>query len=204
MNIQNDTSGYYKITIACFNHLPLLQSNSERAFIISTLQDLLSPRMIIGDIPAYRQLASCIDLLAFSILTHHIELLVFSIDKTITGTFTQSLLDHLDVFQDTNNTQKVIDLSKRYVKSTLLDSAEDALSETITLHSLHNDWEFDRYSSIGFYLHDRRGDWMRLWRLTRLYDNSHDTYRTAMARRDASLLYNAGAKPTLTSPLLAS
>ena len=58
-----------------------------------------------------------------------------------------------------------------------LAGEHEALGLSADIHLIHKDWEYDRYSSIGFYLHDRRGDWMKLWRLTKLYDNNAAAYR---------------------------
>ena len=67
-----------------------------------------------------------------------------------------------------------------------LRGAHQALEQSVAIHSLHTDWEYDRYSSIGFYLHDRRGDWMRLWRLSQLYDNEPTHYRALVAEKFVS------------------
>src|SRR5690606_10730899 len=56
-----------------------------------------------------------------------------------------------------------------------------ALQQSVVLHLQHTDWEYDRYSSIGFYLHDRRGDWMHLWRLSQLYANDSTHYQMLLA-----------------------
>ncbi len=63
-----------------------------------------------------------------------------------------------------------------------LSGKHEALALSASIHLLHKDWEYDRYSSIGFYLHDRRGDWMKLWRLTQLYDNDATLYREYLER----------------------
>lgn len=157
--------GYFRIRITPREGRFLMRSNNERAFILSQLQDALSPRLLINSTPAYKQLASCIDLLAFSIRSASIELIVFGIDRHIVSDFTVHICTQLEAYQSTYQTPP----EPRVTIERLLGPHE-ALAHSITLHHLHEDWEYDRYSSIGFYLHDRRGDWMRVWRLRRLYD----------------------------------
>ena len=50
-----------------------------------------------------------------------------------------------------------------------LNGRHEALNISKEIHLLHDNWRYDRYSSIGFYLDDRRGDWMRPYRLTSLF-----------------------------------
>jgi len=186
--------GYYCITLSAEGPAPLMRSNSERAFIIAQLQYFLSPRLILGEIPAYRQLASCIDLLAFSIKTNAVHLLIFSIDPTVSRYFTRCLTDQLSQYQTEVNPA----FSHTYtVRSSIekLAGAHEALAQSLAIHLLHEDWEYDRYSSIGFYLHDRRGDWMRTWRLARLYNNECELYRNLIH----SHLYRTTVTPTAPS-----
>lgn len=161
----------------------VFQSNNERAFVLSQLHDMLSPRIMLGDIPAYRQLASCIDLLAFSLTRRGILLLIFTIDTAIASDFAHRIAARLADYQYEYGPSGG-PLRQRHslsVALTPLSGAHHALASTLSLHSLHPDWEFDRYSSIGFYLHDRRGDWMRTWRVSQLYENS-STHYEAMLR----------------------
>lgn len=180
MKKQPHTYGYYHITICANGPTLLMRSNSERAFIIAQLQYFLSPRLVLGDIPAYRQLASCIDLLAFSIKSEAIHLLIFSIDADISRYFTDCITTQFQHYRleqhlslKTAEPQTCFTIQK-------LAGPHQALGESLALHLLHEDWEYDRYSSIGFYLHDRRGDWMRTWRLATLYENNPELYRTLL------------------------
>lgn len=52
----------------------------------------------------------------------------------------------------------------------------EALNVSKEIHLLHDDWRHDRYSSIGFYLDDRRGDWMRPYRLMTLFNAKPKQY----------------------------
>lgn len=177
MKTQKKTYGYYTITIDVFDASRLIQTNSERAFIISQLQDLLSPRLIIDAVPAYKQLASCIDLLAFSITSRSVQLLVFSVDTSITSHLAHCIAIRLTEYQQGFRASTYQSLPEPCIRIKKLRGPHQALAKSVELHGLHEDWEYDRYSSIGFYLHDRRGDWMRIWRLSQLYDNESMNYR---------------------------
>jgi hypothetical protein len=177
MKDSSDSYGYYHITVTSSGNHRLLRSNNERAFIITQLQDLLSPRLILGSVPAYRQLASCIDLLAYSIAHQSIHLLVFSIDATIASDFIHRIIARLSQYQYEYQPNHYSTNTEIRPTIELLSGPHEALRRSVELHLLHQDWEYDRYSSIGFYLHDRRGDWMRTWRLTKLYDNENSLYR---------------------------
>jgi len=194
MNRLVDTHGYYHITLSSQDARPLLSSNNERAFVITLLQDLLTPRLLISEIPEYKQLASCLDLLAFSIRTTSIQLVLFSIDETITDTFAQVVTSRLAEFQSEYCTKPPAEM--RTAVSRLI-GPHQALAQTVTIHKAHEDWEYDRYSSIGFYLHDRRGDWMRMWRVAQLYDNDGENYRALMTKSGRRL-----EEPALRSTLL--
>ena len=178
MELNKQSYGYYHVTIRHNKHGRLLYSNNERAYIVSQLQDLLSPRLLIVEVPPYTQLASCIDLLAFSIRASEIQLVLFAIDKQIAHDFIQILIHRLLQYQsECTPSASIKDLSNTLIQFKRLTGPHQALTATTTLHILHEHWEYDRYSSIGFYLHDRRGDWMRTWRLTQLYDNTVEQYQ---------------------------
>jgi hypothetical protein len=188
MEYESSPYGYCHITITPRSGGYVLSSNSERAFIISQLQDLLSPRFILGDVPAYRQLASCIDLLAFSITQHAIHFVVFTIDATLARDFAHRIAARLSQYQCEYLKNARAHQPELHINIQKLAGPHEALRHTVTIHSLHQDWENDRYSSIGFYLHDRRGDWMRIWRLSALYDNEPATYRAFIDYSPTQLL----------------
>lgn len=180
MKTKNNSHGYYQVRIASPAHQSLLPTNGDRAFIVSQLQDLLSPRLLLHDIAAHRQLASCIDLLAFSITRSEIHLLIFSIDTAIAQYFSRCIASRLQQYRSEQHPSNTRSTPEPIVLVKKLRGPHQALARSIAIHLLHQDWEFDRYSSIGFFLHDRRGDWMRIWRLTQLYDNVPDQYRTLL------------------------
>jgi hypothetical protein len=174
-----------------------MQTNNERAFIISQLQDLLSTRLLISSVPAHSQLASCIDLLAFSISSESIQLLVFSIDSSILTQFSNCIVTRLAQYQyEYRPSRRQPSFEPRaYIKK--LRGPHQALARSVELHMFHEDWEYDRYSSVGFYLHDRRGDWMRMWRLAQLYDNDTSNYRLLLESHIKR--YDAALQPNLRS-----
>lgn len=176
------THGYFHVRIVNTGPASLLSSNNERAFIVSQLQDLLSHRLLLDALPAHKQLASCIDLAAFSITRDAINLVVFSIDVSITSYFINCLSARLSQYRSDLSPSSLIREQSSNLQAgiTRLRGPHHALQQTIKLHLLHNDWEYDRYSSIGFYLHDRRGDWMRTWRIAKLYDQDPRQYHALL------------------------
>lgn len=196
----HSSHGYYHVTVTARSSRRFMYTNNERAFIVSQLQDLLSPRLLLDTIPAHKQLASCIDLLAFSITGEAINLIVFSIDASVTARFSQYLASKLLEYQCEYAADHLLDESDIHVDLKKLRGPHQALERSVTLHILHTDWEYDRYSSIGFYLHDRRGDWMRIWRLAKLYENDTSQYRLLLHQR----LATAGQSFVLTGLPFAS
>jgi hypothetical protein len=172
--------GYFSVTLRSRTLAPMFHTNTERAFVLTQLQDALSPRMIIQGIPEYRQLAACIDLLCFLVSSSAVHLIVFGIDQTLVSDFSNRLMQQIIAFQAEYTPFPTQQSRAIEIKLRRLAGPHQALSETIRIHQLSPDWEYDRYSSIGFYLHDRRGDWMRIWRLTKLYQNNPDTYRSML------------------------
>lgn len=181
MNKQYDQNkaGYYFLTIQAGDGRTLLASNNERAYIVTQLQDILSMRSLLEDSEAYLRLASHIDLLAYSIQKQHIQLLLFAIAESSARTLGTMLSQRLVHYQSEWRTvkSKPMAASIPYVSIKKLIGPHQALQSSLDLHLAHSDWEYDRYSSIGFYLHDRRGDWMRIWRLSYLYDALPTNYR---------------------------
>ena len=166
---------YYHIHIHDVFSERFFHSNTERALIISALQKYLGTRSLL-QFPFHEPaLAKHIDLLAYSLHENGIELVVFAISKESVTLLTKQLIAELKEFRFEYTDHSVASSITHAIKT--LRGIHHALEITRYVHLLHNDWENDRYSSIGFYLHDRRGDWMRLWRVTRLYDNEPSQYR---------------------------
>lgn len=188
MDTSKKSYGYYHLQIANREGKYILQSNDERAYLLSQLQDILNPHFIFTDVPLRLQLAPTLDLLAFHIGVKSIELLVFAIDQTAAYYLALTLLRRLEVYQDDYfplpATRKRPPLA---ILVHALHGVHNALVQSFTIHRLSTFWEGDRYSSIGFYAYDRRGDWMRTWRLTQLYDNKPEEYiRMIQDRRESA------------------
>jgi hypothetical protein len=175
MNDTEKTNGYYHVCIRALEVGRFLKTNNERAFIGVQLQQILAARSVLED-PLYaKSLAHHIDLLAFSISEDGIQLLAYCIDvgslKHLVSILIKRLTQYRSEYQP-NIYQPEISISIKR-----LAGEHEALALSADIHLLHKDWEYDRYSSIGFYLHDRRGDWMKLWRLSNIYNNDASAYR---------------------------
>ena len=173
-------AGYYRITLSLKSGHQLLRSNNERAFVMSQLQDLLGRRSLLEEPGSRYRLSAHLDLLAFSILDQAINFIVFSIAKNSALAFAQIVMNRLQTYQSEWNLAPSFQPSYSNEPSITvrrLSGPYEALDSSVSLHARHRDWEYDRYSSIGFYLHDRRGDWVHLWRLSRLYENDTELYR---------------------------
>jgi hypothetical protein len=169
------TNGYYHVQVGSAESNRFFKTNNERAFVGVQIQQLLAARSVLED-PLYaRSLAHHIDLLAFSISQDGIQLLAYCIDVSSLRHLVNILLERLAQYR--SEYQHYTQQPAASISIRKLVGEHEALSLSANIHLLHEDWEYDRYSSIGFYLHDRRGDWMKLWRLTTLYNNDAPTYR---------------------------
>ncbi len=176
---ESPSAGYYSISLCKASGKPILRSNNERAFIISQLQDLLGRRSLLEEPESRHRLASHVDLLAFSILDKDIKCIVFAISKTSAHTFlslvSKRLIDYQSEWRIAATFYSASGEHSFTIKK--LSGPYEALNTSVDLHLRHSDWEYDRYSSIGFYLHDRRGDWVHLWRISQLYEKDTELYR---------------------------
>ena len=186
------TNGYYHIRVYANNSRRFFTTNNERAFVALQIQQLLAARSVLED-PLYaKSLAHHIDLLAFSISEDGIQLLAYCIDISSLQHLINILLQRLEQYRSENQLYRNQPDSSVIIRK--LVGEHEALALSTTIHLLHKDWEYDRYSSIGFYLHDRRGDWMKLWRLTKLYENNASTYREFLQHSLDQSLVTTGLK----------
>jgi len=184
------TNGYYHVRVYANGSQRFFKTNNERAFVALQIQQLLAARSVLED-PLYaKSLAHHIDLLAFSISIEGIQLLAYCIDLSSLQHFANILLQRLAQYQSEYQLYQQPPASSIIIRK--LIGEHEALALSATIHLLHKDWEYDRYSSIGFYLHDRRGDWMKLWRLTKLYENDTSTYRDFLQHSLNQSLIRAG------------
>lgn len=173
----NRTNGYYHVKIQSSELGRFFRTNNERAFVRLQLQQLLAARSVLED-PLYaKSLAHHIDLLAFSISKEGVQLLAYCIGISSMKHLLNIILERLNQYQSEYGLYDRQKTNTPLTSMRKLAGSHEALSVSTNIHLLHLDWENDRYSSIGFYLHDRRGDWMKLWRLSQLYDNDTSNYR---------------------------
>ncbi len=181
------TNGYYRTRIFSLRRTRLFYSNNERAFVIMQLQQLLAARSILEEPSGAHSLAHHIDLLAFSVSEKGIELLTYAIAETSLRQLVTLLSDRLSQYQSEYPRSHVLP-AEPIISTQKLHGEHEALRISVEIHQLHSDWEYDRYSSIGFYLHDRRGDWMKVWRLANLFNNEPELYRTLLIQHKAPAL----------------
>lgn len=168
-------ASYYFVTVSSATHAKLLATNNERAFVITQLQDLLTVRSCLEEPFNRLALAYQIDLLAYSLLPYSMQFVVFAISPSSVSSLISLIIERLAAYQSDQRSSQEL-LIEPIVQTVRLYGPHEALQRTVGLHLSHPNWEYDRYSSIGFYLHDRRGAWMRLWRLAHLYDNEPKHY----------------------------
>lgn len=173
--------GYFSVRVSKQRGMLLLRSNSERAFVLAQLQDLLGVRTLLEDPDSRKRLSAHVDLLAYSITPGHVQLLVFAISRADARALSHLVSQSLQQYQNEYCSYPTVQSNSISIKR--LRGKHQALSQSIDIHCAHQDWEYDRYSSIGFYLHDRRGDWMRIWRLSKLFDNDPEIYRLLIEGR---------------------
>lgn len=174
--------GFFEITLRAPANQKIVNSNNERALVISVMQDLLGVRSFFKDTEMHIPLATYIDMLAFSVMTNDIKFVIFSITGSAARIFADAVaMKLIEYQQDWRFGSNFIPPGTKLVEPKIyirrLVGQYEALNKTVDLHTRHPDWEYDRYSSVGFYLHDRRGDWMHIWRMSRLYENETNNYR---------------------------
>lgn len=176
-------ANYYQLVITSRGQnagfQPILHSNSERACVIATLQDTLRSTYTSMYHPVVSKLVTHIDLLGFSITRSDISLVLFALTRQDAQNLGALIVHRLTEFQHDEYIHHP-PVSILQVRITPLPGPRNALHTTTQLHARHQDWEHDRYSSVGFYLHGRRGEWMRLWRITSLYGNDPEKYRALL------------------------
>jgi hypothetical protein len=169
-------SGYYHLWITAIKNRDFFKNGRDKAFFIGLLQDHLSPRGELEEIePKPHPYAALIDLLAYSLTPTGVHLLVHTLRRSAIEAFGQSLLTSYADYLSLHHYDADLPFDSIFVFDHLAGRHE-ALCVSRDIHMLHPNWRNDRYSSIGFYLDDRRGDWMRPYRLTRVFDNQTSYY----------------------------
>lgn len=169
-------SGYFHVWISSAEGLSFFNNSDDKAFFISLLQDTLSPRRDLDELSGKaRGYASTIDLLAYSLTTTGVHLLIHTTRKSVIEDFGQTLLLSYQRHIQEQAALKQLPFDTIFIFDKLAGRHE-ALDVSREIHLLHDEWRHDRYSSIGFYLDDRRGDWMRPYRLTSLFGGKPKQY----------------------------
>jgi len=163
-------SGYFHVWISSVEGTHFFHSNKDKAFFMTLIQDHLSPRAQLLEVPTRpRGYASEIDLLAYSLTETGVHFLVHTTRKIAIEEFGQALLFSYQAYIQKQVSFDQLPFDTIFIFDKLLGRHE-ALQVSKEIHLLHDEWRYDRYSSIGFYLDDRRGDWMRPYRLTSLFN----------------------------------
>ena len=169
-------SGYFHIWISASEEDTFFRSNLDKAYFMTLIQDNLSPRAQLPELTlARKRFADSIDLLAYSLTAQGVHLLVHAARKDAIEELGQVLLLSYANFVQDKPMFTTLPFDTIFIFDHLAGRHE-ALGVSREIHLLHDDWRFDRYSSIGFYVDDRRGDWMRPLRLTSLYNNKSRQY----------------------------
>jgi len=169
-------SGYFHVWISSIEGALFFNSNDDKAFFLTVIQDCLSPRKKLDEvrIGSYGY-SSDIDLLAYSLTETGVHLLVHTTRKPAIEEFGQALLLSYQKHIQEQSWTSGLPFETIFIFDKLAGRHE-ALNVSREIHLLHEDWRYDRYSSIGFYLDDRRGDWMRPYRLTSLFGGKPKQY----------------------------
>ena len=169
-------SGYFHVWISSVKDALFFIDDNDKAFFMTLLQDNLSPRSKLAGFTVFPTGCSAdIDLLAYSLTVTGIHLLVHTGRKTAIEELGQSLLYAYQTYLQNKSSVSKLPFDTIFIFDKLMGRHE-ALNVSREIHLLHDQWRYDRYSSIGFYLDDRRGDWIRPYRLTSLFGGKPKQY----------------------------
>lgn len=177
-------SGYFHVWISSIEGATFFNNNDDKAFFMTILQDNLSPRQRL-DTLQIRPLgySSEIDLLAYSLTATGIHLLVYTARKAAIEELGQNLLLSYQTHVQQQHQSDQLPFDSIFIFDKLIGRHE-ALNVSKEIHYLHDDWRYDRYSSIGFYVDDRRGDWIHPYRLTSLFGGKPKQYLRYMKSQE--------------------
>jgi hypothetical protein len=177
-------SGYFHIWISAVEGMNFFDNDEDRAFFMTIIQDNLSPRKKLSELSVkIHGYSSDIDLLAYSLTTMGVHLLMYTSRKSAIEEFGQTLLFSYQSFIQQRSASTQLSFDTIFIFDKLIGRHE-ALNVSREIHFLHEDWRYDRYSSIGFYLDDRRGDWMRPYRLIALFGGKPKQYLRFMKSQE--------------------
>lgn len=172
-NVSSTKDMYYHLWIAAAKDQVFFQTNLDKALVISLFQKLLSPRSGLKNPHNY---SGELNIIAYSLTDFGMNLLLSAASAKAVEDFGQDLLTRYAHYLQEQRTWEILPFDTIFAYDILQDEHE-ALAISREIHLLHEDWRNDRYSSIGFYLDDRRGDWLSPWRLADLYDNDSIWYQ---------------------------
>lgn len=163
-------SGYFHVWISSVEGTVFFSCSEDKALFMTLLQDSLSPRAKLDGIHLTANgYSTDIDLLAYSLTGTGVHLLVHTKRKTAIEELGQALLFSYQTYLQQQTQALALPFDTIFIFDKLAGRHE-ALHVSKEIHLLHEQWRYDRYSSIGFYLDDRRGDWMRPYRLTSMFN----------------------------------
>ena len=169
-------SGYFHVWISATEGTQFFNTNNDKAFFLTLIQDSLSPRGKLHEVQLHtHSYSSEVDLLAYSLTAMGVHLLLHTGRKSSIETLGQNLLLSYQQYLQQQPAVERLPFDTIFIFDKLAGRHE-ALATSREIHMLHEDWRYDRYSSIGFYLDDRRGDWMRPFRLTSLFEAKPKLY----------------------------
>jgi hypothetical protein len=171
---------YYHLWIAAAKDQVFFQNNLDKAYIITLFQDLLSPRNSFENIQNF---SKDLELIAYSLTEYGMNLLLVGTHTRAIEDFGQSLIARYIDYLHQQRSWEIVPFDTIFAYDDLADEHE-ALAISREIHLLHKDWRNDRYSSIGFYLDDRRGDWLNAKHLADLYENDAIWYQNFLMDND--------------------
>jgi len=167
---------FYHLWIAAADEHIFFADTLDKAFFVSLFQDNLSPRKNLDmNNPFINTTSPQVALVAYSLTKFGVNILVTAPRDSMARAFGQILLIQYMEYLSHSKKMRAVPFDTIFTHDHI-DTEYEALQVSKEIHHLHEGDHYDRYSSIGFYIYDRRGDWIQPWRLTRLYKNDNDWY----------------------------
>lgn len=172
-----ETGVYYHLSINALPDRLLFEDSLDKAYFICLLQDYVSPRDHMSVYKESVHRLADVDVIVFSLRNTTVDLVVYAARLESVELFGQNLLEQYIVYlnQQKSHSRTALPFDTIFSHHKLEDEKQ-ALKLSRQLHLMHDDWRYDRYSSIGFFVDDRRGDWLQPWRLTSLFGNDPQWY----------------------------
>lgn len=156
------------------NGSPIFLDGLDRAYLISLFQRYLTtnrPKFV--EYSPYKNYSYDIELVAFSLTDNKASLLLYQLSVGGFEQYIRSVLLSYSRYFSKRHNQTVRLLRKPTI--TFLSNKEAVLASK-TIHRQTNDWRRSRYSSLGFYINERRGDWVKPVRITDAFNHSPSRY----------------------------